>query len=72
MWPYTRLVHVFSAPLVYLVRPYIVYRSKDPERPDERKYFPCLGNTDRATGQSLALLAELAVSGAEIPTVRSS
>jgi len=28
-WPYTRLVHVFSAPLGYLVRPYIVYRSRD-------------------------------------------
>lgn len=29
MWPFTRLVHVFSAPLGYLTRPYIVYRSKD-------------------------------------------
>lgn len=28
MWPFTRLVHVFSAPLDYLNRPYIVYRSK--------------------------------------------
>ncbi|MGH3809912.1 MAG: respiratory nitrate reductase subunit gamma, partial [Pseudonocardiaceae bacterium] len=28
-WPYTRLVHVFSAPLGYLTRPYIVYRSRD-------------------------------------------
>src|SRR5699024_8453908 len=25
MWPFTRLVHVFSAPLWYLWRPYIVY-----------------------------------------------
>lgn len=32
MWPFTRLVHVFSAPLGYFVRPYIVYRSRD-ERP---------------------------------------
>ena len=32
MWPFTRLVHVFSAPLGYLTRPYLVYRSKD-ERP---------------------------------------
>lgn len=38
IWPYTRLVHVFSAPLGYLTRPYIVYRSRDPQRPDERKY----------------------------------
>lgn len=27
-WPFTRLVHVFSAPLGYLTRPYIVYRSR--------------------------------------------
>ena len=31
MWPFTRLVHVFSAPLGYLTRPYIVYRSRDPQ-----------------------------------------
>jgi nitrate reductase gamma subunit len=30
IWPFTRLVHVFSAPLGYLTRPYIVYRSRDP------------------------------------------
>ena len=29
LWPFTRLVHVFSAPVGYLTRPYIVYRSKD-------------------------------------------
>jgi len=33
LWPFTRLVHVFSAPLGYLFRPYIVYRSRDPSRP---------------------------------------
>jgi nitrate reductase gamma subunit len=27
-WPFTRLVHVFSAPVGYLTRPYIVYRSR--------------------------------------------
>ena len=32
LWPFTRLVHVFSAPVGYLTRPYIVYRSRD-ERP---------------------------------------
>ena len=26
VWPFTRLVHVFSAPIGYLTRPYIVYR----------------------------------------------
>ena len=29
LWPFTRLVHVFSAPLGYLTRPYLVYRSRD-------------------------------------------
>jgi nitrate reductase gamma subunit len=28
-WPFTRLVHVFSAPVGYLTRPYVVYRSRD-------------------------------------------
>jgi len=31
LWPFTRLVHVFSAPVGYLTRPYIVYRSRDAE-----------------------------------------
>ncbi len=30
LWPFTRLVHVFSAPVGYLTRPYIVYRSRAP------------------------------------------
>jgi nitrate reductase gamma subunit len=30
-WPFSRLVHVFSAPVGYLTRPYIVYRSRDPQ-----------------------------------------
>ena len=34
MWPFTRLVHVFSAPIGYLTRPYVVYRSKD-QRPGQ-------------------------------------
>ncbi|MEW2455017.1 respiratory nitrate reductase subunit gamma [Streptomyces albus] len=28
LWPFSRLVHAFTAPLGYLVRPYIVYRSR--------------------------------------------
>ena len=39
LWPFTRLVHVFSAPLGYLTRPYIVYRSRDDQlgsRPPRR------------------------------------
>jgi nitrate reductase gamma subunit len=37
LWPYTRLVHVFSAPVGYLVRPYVVYRSRD-ALPQTRRY----------------------------------
>ncbi len=37
LWPYTRLVHVFSAPVGYLVRPYVVYRSRDAQ-PRSRRY----------------------------------
>ncbi|GGN09391.1 nitrate reductase gamma subunit [Actinoplanes campanulatus] len=29
-WPFTRLVHAFSAPVGYLTRPYVVYRYRDP------------------------------------------
>jgi nitrate reductase gamma subunit len=28
VWPFTRLVHAFTAPIGYLFRPYIVYRSR--------------------------------------------
>jgi nitrate reductase gamma subunit len=31
-WPFSRLVHVFSMPLGYLTRPYVVYRSRDVSR----------------------------------------
>ncbi|MCI2957720.1 respiratory nitrate reductase subunit gamma [Agromyces atrinae] len=38
LWPFTRLVHVFSAPIGYFTRPYIVYRSRDQQgsRPTRR------------------------------------
>ena len=32
IWPFTRLVHAFTAPFHYLFRPYIVYRSRDRDR----------------------------------------
>ncbi|HEX6499034.1 MAG TPA: respiratory nitrate reductase subunit gamma [Micromonosporaceae bacterium] len=28
-WPFSRLVHAFSAPVGYLTRPYVVYRSRE-------------------------------------------
>jgi nitrate reductase gamma subunit len=30
VWPFTRLVHAFSAPVGYLFRPYVVYRRRRP------------------------------------------
>ncbi|MES4905267.1 MULTISPECIES: respiratory nitrate reductase subunit gamma [unclassified Streptomyces] len=33
LWPFSRLVHAFAAPLGYLARPYVVYRSRTPARP---------------------------------------
>jgi nitrate reductase gamma subunit len=50
VWPFTRLVHVFSAPLGYLTRPYIVYRSRDltaGARPPRRGWEPVRLPTDR-------------------------
>ena len=38
IWPYTRLVHMFSAPVGYLVRPYVVYRSRDPHKASSNRY----------------------------------
>lgn len=38
IWPYTRLVHVFSAPLGYLTRPYVVYRSREAQPTGTRRY----------------------------------
>ncbi|MEU5266762.1 respiratory nitrate reductase subunit gamma [Amycolatopsis sp. NPDC021455] len=43
LWPFTRLVHAFTAPVTYLVRPYIVYRSRDraaASRPVRRGWAP--------------------------------
>jgi nitrate reductase gamma subunit len=51
MWPFTRLVHAFTAPLHYLFRPYVVYRSRDVGRrpgsvPQHRGWAP-VGTRDR-------------------------
>lgn len=35
LWPFSRLVHAWSAPLWYLWRPYVVYRSRVTTRPAE-------------------------------------
>ncbi|WP_312719223.1 respiratory nitrate reductase subunit gamma [Mobilicoccus sp.] len=54
LWPFTRLVHVFSAPLGYLWRPYVVYRS----RPGTR-----LGARDSRRGWERSSLPESRAGG---------
>lgn len=55
LWPFTRLVHAFTAPLHYLFRPYIVYRSRDAAhgagaRAPRRGWEP-VGTRDNAGGR---------------------
>ena len=48
VWPFTRLVHFFSAPVAYPTRPYIVYRRRDaaePVRRPNRGWEPVPGST---------------------------
>jgi nitrate reductase gamma subunit len=55
LWPFTRLVHVWSAPVAYLWRPYIVYRRQARRRrvpaapsraPGPRRRLPATGGHD--------------------------
>lgn len=51
IWPFTRLVHAFSAPIGYATRPYIVYRSRDAHpglRATRRGWEPLTASRDRA------------------------
>lgn len=51
IWPFTRLVHAFTAPVHYLFRPYIVYRSRDarpaPGTSAPRRGWDPVGTRDR-------------------------
>lgn len=52
VWPFTRLVHAFTAPVHYLFRPYIIYRSRDTQRPGRgtvpvRRGWDPIGTPDR-------------------------
>jgi nitrate reductase gamma subunit len=51
IWPFTRLIHAFTAPLHYLFRPYIVYRSRDarpsPGASAPRSGWDPIGTRDR-------------------------
>ena len=37
VWPFTRLVHAFSAPFGYVFRPYVVYRDRGPHDAGNRE-----------------------------------
>lgn len=37
IWPFTRLIHAFSVPVLYLFRPYVVYRSRGAHDAGSRK-----------------------------------
>jgi len=54
IWPFTRLVHAFTAPVHYLFRPYIIYRSRDVARGPVRRGWEPVGTRDRerARGRS--------------------
>lgn len=49
IWPFTRLVHAFTAPLHYIFRPYIVYRSRDHQHGSTpvRRGWSSVGLADR-------------------------
>ena len=47
IWPFTRLVHAFTAPVHYLFRPYIVYRSRDRVQPTGGRRWDAVGRPDR-------------------------
>jgi nitrate reductase gamma subunit len=47
IWPFTRLVHAFTAPVHYLFRPYIIYRSRDDARGSVRRGWEPVGTRDR-------------------------
>jgi len=49
VWPFTRLVHAFTAPMHYFFRPYIVYRSRDavPAARPSRPGWSSVGTPDR-------------------------
>ncbi|WAP55451.1 respiratory nitrate reductase subunit gamma [Streptomyces sp. S465] len=46
LWPFSRLVHAFTAPIGYLTRPYVVYRSRTPAHPHRH---PALTGADTGT-----------------------
>ena len=58
LWPFTRLVHAFTAPLHYLFRPYIVYRSRDDRRRHRRRARPRAAGARSAPATATATAAD--------------
>ncbi len=50
IWPFTRLVHAFSAPVWYLFRPYVVYRSREQAGTTGMGQGELLGSAPRRRG----------------------
>jgi nitrate reductase gamma subunit len=44
LWPFTRLVHAFTAPVAYLFRPYVLYRSRDDAPRPPRRGWERIGS----------------------------
>ena len=61
VWPFTRLVHAFSAPVGYTTRPYIVYRGREAanavRRPD-RGWEPIVGPVSLQDSESTGIRSE--------------
>ncbi|WP_394553521.1 respiratory nitrate reductase subunit gamma [Agromyces sp. MMS24-JH15] len=61
IWPFTRLVHAFTAPVHYLFRPYIVYRTRD-RRPvataSGRRGWAPIGTPDRTRDRARGASAQ--------------
>lgn len=54
VWPWTRLVHAFSAPVGYTTRPYVVYRSRDSRTTEMRQHTawePVRSHTEQLDGR---------------------
>ncbi|HEU4675526.1 MAG TPA: respiratory nitrate reductase subunit gamma [Motilibacteraceae bacterium] len=54
LWPFTRLVHVWSAPIAYLWRPYVIYRRRPgstPVSPRTRTRIPSTRGVQEPAGR---------------------
>lgn len=62
VWPFTRLVHAFSAPVGYTTRPYIVYRSREEShgtRVPNRGWEPMVGPVSLQNSENTAIKTDV-------------